>query len=320
MKTRVWVLADDRAGNVNQLLGVAEALGWPYEIKEIRYNKWVKLPNFLQGASMVALDAKCKKALQTPWPDVVLSAGRRSFPIARAVKRLSKGKTKIVQLMHPGRSVARFADLLVLPDHDKKTSARNTLVVTGAPHRITSERLKNERKKWEATLGNFPKPRVALLVGGSTKGKAFPPEMARELVKAVAGLKPGSVITTTSRRTHADVVELLQKELPKNRFFYRYGDKQENPYFGLLAWADCIVVTGDSISMCSECCGTGKTVYVFAPDGMVSEKHARFLNNLYAKGYAMDVLAVNGAAHKKASTELNPAADIAHKVQMIVNS
>ena len=36
MKTRVWVLADDRAGNVNQLLGVAEALGWAYERKDIR--------------------------------------------------------------------------------------------------------------------------------------------------------------------------------------------------------------------------------------------------------------------------------------------
>ena len=35
---KVWVLADDRAGNVNQLLGIAEALGWPYERKEIRYN------------------------------------------------------------------------------------------------------------------------------------------------------------------------------------------------------------------------------------------------------------------------------------------
>ena len=319
MKTRVWVLADDRAGNVNQLLGVAEALGWPYEIKEIRYNKWIKLPNWLLGSSMLAIDAKSKQRLQSPWPDVVLSAGRRSFPIARAVKRLSKGKTKIVQLMQPGRSVARHADLIVLPDHDKKTSARNTLFVTGAPHRITQERLKNEKKKWERVLGNFPKPRIALMVGGSTKGKVFTEEREEKWIHTVGMLKPGSVMTTTSRRTPVNIVELLQKKLPQNRFFYHYGDKSENPYFGLLAWADSIVVTGDSISMCSECCGTNKPVYVFAPDGMVSEKHARFLSKLYEKGYAVDILAHHGVGKKKAPVELNPAADIAHKIQMIVH-
>ena len=320
MKTRVWVLADDRAGNVNQLLGVAEALGWPYEIKEIRYNKWIKLPNWLLGSSMLALNSNLKQGLQKPWPDVVLSAGRRSFPIARAIKRLSRGKTKIVQLMQPGKSVARYADLVVLPDHDKKTSARNTLVVTGAPHRITQERLKNEKKQWEKVLGNLPKPRIALLVGGSTKGKVFTPEMGQKLVKAIASLKPGSVMTTTSRRTPSDIVDSLQNKLPQNRFFYRFGDKSENPYFGLLAWADSIVVTGDSISMCSECCGTNKPVYIFAPEGMVSEKHARFLNKLYEKGYATDLLSQHGSIHKKAPIELNPAADIAHKIQMIVHS
>ena len=29
----VWILADDRAGNVNQLLGIAETLNLPFERK-----------------------------------------------------------------------------------------------------------------------------------------------------------------------------------------------------------------------------------------------------------------------------------------------
>jgi len=318
MKTRVWVLADDRAGNVNQLLGVAEALGWPYEVKNIRYNGWIRLPNWLLGSTSLAIGTEYKKSLQAPWPDVVLSAGRRSFPVARAVKRLSGKKTKIIQLMNPGQSVARFADLVVLPEHDKKTSGRNTFVVMGSPHRITQERLKDEKKHWERTLGRLQKPRIALVVGGSTKGKVFTEEMANELINAVAALKPGSVMTTTSRRTPENVVELLQKKLPKNQFFYRFGDKAENPYFGLLAWADAIVVTGDSMSMCSECCGTNKPVYIFAPNGMVSDKHARFHQTLYKKGYASDAL-----THKKIippKHPLNVAYDIAQKIQMIVQS
>lgn len=38
---------------------------------------------------------------------------------------------------------------------------------------------------------------------------------------------------------------------------------EENPYFGLLALADAIIVTSDSVSMVSEACATGKPVHVF---------------------------------------------------------
>ncbi|MBQ3695958.1 MAG: mitochondrial fission ELM1 family protein [Alphaproteobacteria bacterium] len=312
---KVWILADDRAGNVNQLLGIAEALGHPYERKDIRYNKWIRLPNWLRGRTFIGLDSKYKKDLLSHFPDVVLSAGRRSFPIARAIKRLSKGKTKIVQLMNPLNG-AKDADLIVLPLHDNyKGHAKNVIQVLGTPHRITEARLKKEKEKWAKKLGQFPKPRVALLVGGTTKGKEFTIEMGNALIQSVTALKPGSVITTTSRRTPKKIVELLQKKLPKNKFFYRFGDKAENPYFGLLAWADMIVVTGDSMSMCSECCGTNKPVYIFTPEGMVSEKHARFHKLLYKGGYAMDALKPGKIKPKY----LNPAPDIAQKIQMLVH-
>ena len=98
---KVWILADDRAGNENQLLGVAEALGYPYERKDIHYNRWIRLPNWLRGHTFIGLDGKDKKNLTHHLPDIILSAGRRSFPIARAIKHLSKNKTKIVQLMNP---------------------------------------------------------------------------------------------------------------------------------------------------------------------------------------------------------------------------
>jgi len=40
---KVWALLDDRAGNNNQVLAVAEALDIPFEEKKIQYNKFVKL-------------------------------------------------------------------------------------------------------------------------------------------------------------------------------------------------------------------------------------------------------------------------------------
>ena len=36
-KPRIWVLADGRTGHRSQGVGIAEALGWPYEVKDLRF-------------------------------------------------------------------------------------------------------------------------------------------------------------------------------------------------------------------------------------------------------------------------------------------
>jgi len=312
---KVWVLADDRAGNVNQLLGIAEALAWPYERKDIRYNRWVKLPNWLRGRTFIGLDSKYKKDLLHNFPDVVLSAGRRSFPIARAIKHLSRNKTKIVQLMNPLNG-AKDADLIVLPLHDNYNGkAKNVLQVLGTPHRVTAQKLAKEKEYWQKKFKKYPPKRLSLIVGGATKNKPFTIKMADDLIQDVKNLKPASVLVTTSRRTPRNVVERLQQKLPKPCFFYRFGDKAENPYFGLLAWADKIIVTGDSMSMCTECCATGVPVFIFAPDNMMSEKHKRFHASLYKAGVAAPV----GAKTPSKPTPINPANDIAQKIQMLVH-
>lgn len=287
MQKNIWILADDRMGNVNQLLGIVSALGWPAERKNIAYDKWVKLPNLVRGASLIGIDAATRDELVGPWPDVVLSAGRRSFPVARWVKKMSGGHTRIVHVMNPGAAGFSEADIVVLPKHDGYTGrAQNVIQISGAPHAVTKERLATERLHWAPILGGYPAPRLSLIVGGATKDKPFTAEMAAELVHETLALKPSSVMVTTSRRTPAEVIDVLKAQLPKNTFFYQFGDKTENPYFGLLSWADMIVVTGDSISMCSECCATGVPVYIFAPSAMMGEKHKRFHADLYQNGYA----------------------------------
>lgn len=310
----IWILADDRAGNVNQLLGIASALNEDFMRKDIRYTKWVKLPNFLRGASLIGITKESRAMLNALWPDIVLSAGRRSFPIARWIKRKSRGQTKIVQVMNPGGAGFKEADLIVLPTHDDYHGYdKNVLRVSGAAHAITPARLEKERLYWESKLGKYPSPRLSLIVGGATKDKPFSAEMAHRLVDNVLDLNPKSILVTTSRRTPKEVVDILKSRLPQDSFFYQYGDKTENPYFGLLALADKIVVTGDSISMCSECCGTQAPVYIFAPDEMMSVKHKRFHQDLYAKGYAAKLGGENTITPMHGG--VNPAHVIARKIR-----
>ena len=308
----VWILADDRAGNANQLLGIAETLNLPFERKDIRYDKWVKLPNFLRGKTLVGLDKACKAEIKAPYPDVVLSAGRRSFPIARYIRKKSGNRTKIVQLMNPGLAGFNEAELIVLPKHDNyKGTQKNVMTVVGSPHRVSRNKLLSERQKWTPFFEKYPHKRISLIVGGATKNNPFTIAMARDLIAGVQALKPASVLVTTSRRTPSEIVDLLQHELPQPNYFYRFGDKSENPYFGLLACADEIVVSGDSMSMCSECCASGVPVHIFAPDDMMSPKHKRFHQTLYKESYAVPL----GQKSIAPEGTLNPAYDIAEKIK-----
>ncbi|MBM3618025.1 MAG: nucleoside-diphosphate sugar epimerase [Alphaproteobacteria bacterium] len=290
----VWVLADDRAGNRAQCLGVADRLGLSYKTKEIRYNAFVKLPNSLRGKSLIGLDGESTASIKAPWPDVVIAAGRRTAPVARYIKAQNPD-VKLVQLMWPDAAPDEF-DCIVLPSHDRDHSggkdgeAANILRVLGAPHRVTPELLETARKKWLPPLYNHPAPRIALLAGGGNKHDAFSEAdwtKLGELAASFATKLKGSLLISTSRRTGKEGEATLKAAIGNtpHRFYSPLMKDEENPYMGYLALADAIIITADSIAMCSEACASGKPVYFFEPASL-SAKHARFVNTLIATGYA----------------------------------
>jgi len=316
MKT-IWVLLDDRAGNVNQCLGVAEALGLPFIRKDITYNAFAKLPNFVLGTSLCGVSVESRRALNAPWPDLVIAAGRRTAPIARYIKKKNQGKTKLVQIMHPGSVGAADFDLICVPAHDSHGHLqKNEMTMFGAPHRVTSDKLVQAASDWADRFRELSGPRIGLIVGGATKNRAFSAEMARDLGRAVnhmAQQKGASVLVSTSRRT-GEAADPLLDEIKVASFKYKWGDEGDNPYFGILACSDLLIVTGDSVSMCSECCGTGKPVYIYAPPGMISDKHMRMVKALIDNQYAM----LFGDENSLAQTQtLNAATDIAAHIKQL---
>lgn len=284
---RIWVLADDRAGNSAQALGVAEALGRPFTVKEIHYDRWARLPNLIRGATLLGVDALSRTALAPPWPDVAIAAGRRTAPILRWLKR--RGCKLTVQVMDPG-SPRSHLDLIAVPNHDAlELNAPNILRITGAPHRVSSARLQQEAALWQERFAHLPHPRIAVIVGGATKNRPFTPEMARQLAEPIARAARqmnASILLTTSRRTGSAPTKVLLDTLPEPRFSYVWGDQGENPYFAYLALADLIVVTGDSMSMCSEAVAAPAPVYIYAPPEAIAPKHARLHQELYSLGLA----------------------------------
>src|SRR3546814_3547086 len=58
---RIWLLLDDRPGHITQVVGLAEALGWPYETKALRFTPLNRLSNRLLGASRLSLDTRSEE-------------------------------------------------------------------------------------------------------------------------------------------------------------------------------------------------------------------------------------------------------------------
>lgn len=292
----IWVLADDRAGNVNQAIGVAEALAQPFKRLDIGYTKLARLPNIIRGASLMGVDVASRIRLVAPWPDLVISAGRRTAPIARWIKKQSRGHSRICQIMRPDCGESAF-DLIAVPAHDQMAIRENIVEIPGAPHRVTETRLLIEADKWRPQFKGLPAPRFAVIIGGNTRKTVFTRDMADELIsKAIKAARAvdGSLMVTTSRRTGPENVALIAERLKASGLTYHLHDwmsQSENPYFGYLALADVVIVTGDSVSMCCEAAAAAGGVYIYAPDGLATERHNRLHRSLYEGGYARPMIA-----------------------------
>src|SRR3546814_11122182 len=74
---RVWLLLDDRPGHATQVVGLADALGWPHEVKRLRFTPLNRLSNRLLGAGRLSLAARQSSPLTPPWPDQIGRASCR---------------------------------------------------------------------------------------------------------------------------------------------------------------------------------------------------------------------------------------------------
>lgn len=264
---RVWLLLDDRAGNTTQTIGLADQLGWPYEIRQLVTNGVSSLHNRLLGASRAGIDLNKSDALEPPWPELVIATGRRTAPVALWIRRASGGATRLVHLGRKGGDHADLFDLVVTPAYCRLFPHPKRIEVCAPLHRVMAASLEKAGEEFSAAFGGLPSPKVALLVGGKSGQHYLPPQAARHLGESVARQareSGGSVLTTTSRRTGAEATDELRRALADvPGAFHAPGDAGRNPYLGYLAWADELVVTGDSESMLAEAISVGKPVSIY---------------------------------------------------------
>ena len=98
---RVWVILSDKRGDNGQVETLVDALGWPVENKYVHMKpEWV-LGKPRYRPSLDHLDLSRSDPLEGPWPDLIITVGRRPSMVALWVKQQSGGKTKIVLIGKP---------------------------------------------------------------------------------------------------------------------------------------------------------------------------------------------------------------------------
>jgi mitochondrial fission protein ELM1 len=225
----IWILTGGRKGDLDQMLVLARATGWPFEVKQ------------------------AARKLSPPWPDLVFCAEAAASRVALAVKRKSSGRTKAICIGRPA-GAARHFDLVITTAQYRIPRAPNVVEI--------SMPLAEMAEVPAASTAEGP---VALLVGGPAFPDRFDAATATRIASdamAYASSRRKTLSVLTSPRTPRIAAEALRAAITPPHQISIFGEG-ENRYRAVLAEASEIVVTSDSVSMLSDALATGKPVSVY---------------------------------------------------------
>ncbi len=250
------VICNDLAGLRNQAVGLAEAAGLAADVRVLpRTGVLARLPG---GFGLRRLLRAAPAVSAKPLPGLVIACGGTGARIAAALRG---DGVKAVAIQDPRMDLTKF-DLVFAARHDG-IAGPNVFVTRTALHRVTAARLRAEAAAWRPAFAHLPRPLVAVLLGGANGRYRFGAAEARALgaqLAAIAASGAGLAVTP-SRRTSAACVGILRAALAPFGA-YIWDGTGENPYFGMLALADAIIVTADSVSMVSEAAATAAPVFL----------------------------------------------------------
>ncbi|MEP6388686.1 MAG: ELM1/GtrOC1 family putative glycosyltransferase [Halioglobus sp.] len=268
-----WLILSDKQGDNRQVETLVASLRWPVVHKYVHMR-----PQYVKGKprhkpSLHHIDMASSDSLEQPWPDLIITVGRRPSMAALWVRKQSGGKSKIVLIGKPTAHMMDFA-LVVSSAENQMPPLPNYLPVTLPLMRVKSEDVVNQVQAWSERFAALKRPLIAILVGGETNPFKMNKATAQELVATarwVVDELGGTPYVTTSRRTTAEVVDVLRESLPDEAILYQWSaEALDNPYQALMGSADGFVVTADSVSMMVEVIYLQKPLAIFPlPSGVL---------------------------------------------------
>ncbi|MDP3491649.1 MAG: mitochondrial fission ELM1 family protein [Hyphomonadaceae bacterium] len=296
----VWCVADGRAGILNQTKALAAALAEPERAAKLAHilshaqsREVILQPQGLQlmlrpdlwPMPLAALPADQRKLLSPPWPDVWIAAGRRSIPYSRMMRKLSGGKTLVVQTQDPKVSLASF-DLVIPPEHDV-VSGNNVFPILGSPVWFSRERVANAQQQF-GHLVKAEGQKVLVSLGGDSKTHAFTDARAAAIEAELRKLAQGRKFWITVSRRTPEAIRHRFRKLAADLDAVFWEDEQRdgpNPYVGFLSLCDAALVTEDSANMLADPAFFAKPIHILKLEG-ASPRFDRLHTGFIAQGAA----------------------------------
>lgn len=300
---RCWAMTTGEVGMRNQAEGLAGMLDARFEAHIVKLSRILCIvpPHWLfsrrgwcLGSALWARLLLKHADFRPPWPEVLVTCGRRSVAFALALRMVSRRRTMTIHIQDPRVPLSAF-DLVVLPEHDTHRRVRDcdrdhVLTMRGAMHPLTRD---DQVAEGTPPWGDLPRPRIGVLLGGKSRaydlGASDVDVIMQQLRASLHLAGGGSVLFVPSRRTGTEIQAEIRKRITGIPHYFWDGS-DPNPYRRVLEEADFLCVTGDSVSMLSEACFTGKPVYILGVSGhsdriaafhesLLSHNHARWLQD-----------------------------------------
>ena len=294
---RIWRVLGDKRGDNGQVEMIADALlthrGWPSDLRHLEMR-----PKYVQGKPRVGptlhhLDPVRSDALEPPWPDLILTRGRRPSNAALWIKRQSGGQARIVLLGKPAGWMSHYMsqfDLVITSAETLPAPFPNVMQIDLPLIQVDPARLAAGRADWQAEFATLPRPLVGFLIGGPTSPYVYNADLVRRLRARIARILSdgGTPYLVGSRRTPPGFLHKLRAGQPDRLRIYDWAQPDAaNPYTGLLALGDRFVVTGDSISMLVEVARLGKPLEImplpFGWLGGIEDARRRFAARMFER-------------------------------------
>jgi mitochondrial fission protein ELM1 len=268
-----WAVTTGEAGMRTQARGLARAVA-DMVVEKTAPSGWLQR----------WFDAGTTDNFEAPWPDVLITCGRRSAQFGIALRKRMPAGVVAIHIQDPRASAAAF-DFIVAMEHDRIPVGDNVIKVATALHDLTPESLAGEADVWRERLAAYGRPLAGVMIGGSTARQAFTLDHGRRLLTDLKRLRAAgiSLAIVPSRRTPEAVNEMMRRAFAADPKVFHWDLTGDNPYRAVLALADRLVVTSDSVSMISEALATPTPVEIF---DFGTIHYGRFLDRVTARGWA----------------------------------
>jgi mitochondrial fission protein ELM1 len=272
MTLTAWALTTGEAGMRTQARGLARA------VADLVIEKTAPTGFLWPWAPAAATGG-----LAPPWPDILVSCGRRSALASIKVRKASRGRTLTVHVQNPRTRTDAF-DLVIAMGHDRIAAGGNVIKVATALHDLTAESLAEAGRAWADRFAPLGRPLVGVVIGGDLRGRPFTLADGQRLVAGLQRLRAtlgAGLAITPSRRTPFAVRALIAEAFKGDPRVFLWDLQGDNPYRAILALSDRLVVTSDSVSMVSEAISAPHPVEVF---DLGFARHVTFIQDLVDSG------------------------------------